>query len=229
MKKKLAEQFSCDSREETEEERLSTSSLFSSKQILNQYKKDRKIAPTHPTKKIRSHRQPFQKIQINDSSHGKQRSKEEERIESEPKRMKRADITYTTPGRRDTVYVAMDHSKRQYKQKIYLLGKIRDLIGLINALRAITNKQYGSFPETFQQDLSFRQLYEFLKGHKDLARNDQIPQSFCICELCKKALLLAKGINSSLRSKILKTNVHDLLSRAKCLRFKPRYLHGLRV
>ena len=28
-----------------------------------------------------------------------------------------ADITYTTPGRHDTVYVGIDHGKRQYKQK----------------------------------------------------------------------------------------------------------------
>ena len=44
-----------------------------------------------------------------------------------------ADTTYTTPGRRDTVYVGMDHGTRQYKQKRYLLWKIRDLLGIINA------------------------------------------------------------------------------------------------
>ena len=29
--------------------------------------------------------------------------------------LERADITYTTPGRRDTVYIGMDHGKSQYK------------------------------------------------------------------------------------------------------------------
>ena len=66
--------------------------------------------------------------------------------------LERADITYTTPGRRDTVYIGMDHGKSQYKQKRYLLWKIRDLLGIINALKVITNEQYASFPETFQSD-----------------------------------------------------------------------------
>ena len=72
--------------------------------------------------------------------------------------LERADITYTTPGRRDTVYVGMDHGKRQYKQKRCLLWKIRDLLGIINASKVIINEQYASFPETFERDLSFRQL-----------------------------------------------------------------------
>ena len=215
MKKKLAEQFPCDRREETEEERLSTSSLFSSKQILNQsIKKAEKLLPLIPRKKLEvigSLSKKFKLMIAVTENKGVRKKNELNQKQREwlENVLKRADMTYTTPGRRDTVYVAMDHGKRQYKQKIYLLGKIRDLIALINASRAITNKQYASFPETFQQDLSFRQPYEFLKGHKELAWNDQIPQSFCICELCKKTLLLAKGINSSLRSKILKTNVHD--------------------
>ena len=57
----------------------------------------------------------------------------------------------------------------------------------------------------FQLDLSFRQLYQFLKGYKELAWNDQIPQS------CENAVLFAKSINSSLRSKIFATNVDDLV------------------
>ena len=37
------------------------------------------------------------------------------------------------PGRRDTVYVGIDHGKRQYKQERYLLWKIRGSLGIINA------------------------------------------------------------------------------------------------
>ena len=47
--------------------------------------------------------------------------------------LERAHITYTTPGRRDTVYVGMDHGKRQYWQKRYLLWKMRDLLGIVIA------------------------------------------------------------------------------------------------
>ena len=120
------------------------------------------------------------------------------------------------PGRRNTVYVGLDHSKCQYKQKKYLLWKIRGLLGIINASKVITNEQYASFPETFQRDLSFRQLYDFLKGHKELAWKDQIPQSSCLCELCENAVLLAKSINSSLRPKILATNLYDLVEANAC-------------
>ena len=87
--------------------------------------------------------------------------------------------------RRGTVYVGMDRSKRQYKQKRYLLWKICDLLDIVNASKVIANQQYASFPETFQLDLSFCQLYEFLKRHKELAWNDQLPQSSCLCELCE--------------------------------------------
>ena len=52
LKKKLAEQFACDSRKETEEERPSTSSSFSSKQILNRsIKKAERLLPLSPRKK----------------------------------------------------------------------------------------------------------------------------------------------------------------------------------
>ena len=125
--------------------------------------------------------------------------------------LERAHITYTMPGRRDTVYVGMDHGNRQYKQKRYLLWKIRDLLGTFNAAKVINNEQDASFLETFQPDLSFRQLYEFLKGHKELAWNDQIPQSSCLCEVCENAVLLAKGVNSSRKS-----NVHDLIEANAC-------------
>ena len=130
--------------------------------------------------------------------------------------VERADVTYTTPGRRDTIFVGMDHGKRQYKQKRYLLWKIRDLLGVINSSKVITNEQYVSFPEKFQRDLSFHQLHEFLKGHKELAWNGQIPQSSCLFNLFKNAIHLAEGINSSLKSKILATNVHDLVETNAC-------------
>lgn len=101
--------------------------------------------------------------------------------------------------------------------KRYLLWKIHDLLDIINASKVIINEQYASFPETFQRDMSFRQVHEFFKGTKELvAWNDQIPQSSCLCELCENAVLLAKGINLSLKSKILATNVHDLVESNSC-------------
>ena len=52
-KKKLAGQFACDSQKETEEERPSTSSSFSSKQVLNRsIKKAERSLPLSPRKEV---------------------------------------------------------------------------------------------------------------------------------------------------------------------------------
>ena len=39
----------------------------------------------------------------------------------------RSDISYTTPGRKDHVYVGKINGEKQYQQKRYLLWKLRDL------------------------------------------------------------------------------------------------------
>ena len=52
LKKEFAEKFARDSQKETEEERQSTSSLFSSRQILNRsIKKAERLLPLSPQKK----------------------------------------------------------------------------------------------------------------------------------------------------------------------------------
>ena len=132
MKKKLAGQFACDSQKETEEERPSTSSSFSSKQVLNRsIKKAERSLPLSPRKEaevIGSLAKKF-KLSIAVAKNKTGRKKNElSQEEREPLEnfLERADIFYTTPGRHDTVYVRMNHGKRQYKQKRYLLWKIRD-------------------------------------------------------------------------------------------------------
>ena len=48
-------------------------------------------------------------------------------------------ITYRTPGWRDTVYIEIYGGKREYKQKQYLLRKLRDLLRIITGSKIITN------------------------------------------------------------------------------------------
>ena len=38
-------------------------------------------------------------------------------------------------------------------------------------------------------------MYNFLKMHKEVAHNSDIPHSSYLCEVCDNASLLAKGIN----------------------------------
>ena len=53
--------------------------------------------------------------------------------------------------------------------------------------------------------------------HKEAAYNSDIPHSSCLCEVCENVSLLAKEINSSLKSSdTLSPNVHDLLEAHTC-------------
>ena len=54
-----------------------------------------------------------------------------------------------------------------------------------------------SFPNVFEKQLTFRQLYAFLKSRKELVFNRDIPQSSYLCKNCKNILLLSKEIASS--------------------------------
>ena len=66
-----------------------------------------------------------------------------------------------------------------------------------------------SFPKAFDKQLTFRQLYAFLKSRKELVFNRDIPQSSCLCENCENILLLSKEIASS--AKIALANNVQLL------------------
>ena len=69
---------------------------------------------------------------------------------------------------RDTVYVGMDGRKGNISKNDTYFGN-----------------------SSFEYD----QMYNFLKMHKEVAYNSDIPHSSCLCEVCENALLLAKGIN----------------------------------
>ena len=111
----------------------------------------------------------------------------------------------------------MDGGKREYKQKWYLLRKLRDLLEIINGYKNITNEDFLSFTEDLEHELSLCQMYNFLKMHKGLAYDSNIPHSSCLCEVCENASLLVKGTNSSLKSSdILSPTAHDLVETNTC-------------
>ena len=108
----------------------------------------------------------------------------------------------------------MDGGKREYKQKRYLLWKLHDLLEIINGSKIITNENFPPFTEDLEHELSFRQIYNFLKMRKEVAYNSDIQHSFC---LCKNPSLFAKGINSSLKSSdILSPTAHNLVETHTC-------------
>ena len=79
--------------------------------------------------------------------------------------------------------------------------ELRDLVEIINGSKSITNKNFPSFTEAFEHETSFRQMFNFVEMHKEVAYNSDIPHSSCLCEVCKNASLLAKGINSGFEVK----------------------------
>ena len=50
----------------------------------------------------------------------------------------RSDTSYTTPGRKDHVYVGKIKGEKQYQQKRYLLWKLRDLHEIANGTTVIS-------------------------------------------------------------------------------------------
>ena len=64
--------------------------------------------------------------------------------------------------------------------------------------------------------------------YKEVAYNSDISHSSCLCEVCENASLLAKGINSSLKSSdILSPTTHDLVETH--MRFKFKGLHAWKL
>ena len=86
----------------------------------------------------------------------------------------RSDIAFTTPGRRDTIYVGMEGGKRECKQIRNLLWKLHEVI---NGYKIITNGNFSSVTEAFERELSFHQMYSFLKMHIEVAYNSEISRS----------------------------------------------------
>ena len=113
----------------------------------------------------------------------------------------RPDIAYINPGRED--------GKREDVQKRYLSWALRDLLNIINGVK-LDGMSNNTFSDTFGKDLTFSSLIYYIKFQKHLIYNRDIPQGSSLCEVCKKACLLAKGINKS-RNVTLPANLHNLV------------------
>ena len=118
------------------------------------------------------------KFNLRIAAHNKSGRKKNELSEEEKEWIdnfpERSDIVYAIPGRRDTIYVGMDGGKRGCKQKRNLLWKLHEVI---NGCKIITNENFSSVTEAFERELSFHQMYNFLKMHKEVASH-VLPKHF---------------------------------------------------
>ena len=132
--------------------------------------------------------------------------------------LNRADISYTTPGRRDNVYLGVVNKVKKFAQKRYLLWKIRDIFDMINGSKVMENNpDSDTFESNFEKKLTFRQLYDILKRNKQYIFNKKIPQWSCLCKICENAVFLVKELNKKLFPECrLPETVNELVAKFSC-------------
>ena len=105
--------------------------------------------------------------------------------------LSRSDMTYTNPGRQDNVYIGKVDGERKYLPRQYLLWTLKDLLDIING----SELHSSNFVSTFSEKLSFSQLYDFIKSHKQFVYKKYILHMSCLCDTCENIVLLVKGLN----------------------------------
>ena len=121
----------------------------------------------------------------------------------------RSNLSMVSPGKKDHVYVGKSNGERKYEQKRYLLWPLRDLLNILNT------PENDSYVDTYGEELPFSVLYRFLKEHKQYIFNKNIPCNACLCEICKNAVLLSKGVSSIAPVKI-PTDPHTIVEHYSC-------------
>ena len=94
----------------------------------------------------------------------------------------RSDILYTNPGGKESICVKT-YGVKQFIPKRYLLWTIREIFEIVNGSDIIDS--YDTFQDRFQKKLTFRQLYDFLKFHKEYIFNRSIPHWSCLVKYAK--------------------------------------------
>ena len=73
-----------------------------------------------------------------------------------------------------------------------------------------------SFSSEFGCNITFHQLYQFLRKHKEYGYNRNIPHFTCLCEICEDATLLAKGIARACKTKKIATDPRTIVDNNSC-------------
>ena len=110
--------------------------------------------------------------------------------------------------------ISQQNGEKQYTQKCYLQWTIRELLGIIN--RKIPVEECSTFPHSFDKDLTFRQLYDFLKKRKQYKFCNQTPHESCTCKICKNIRLFTSSINRKMKDSKIPNNVKELVEEYSC-------------
>lgn len=78
-------------------------------------------------------------------------------------------ITYSTPRRKDNVFIVIFEGQRLYKQIKYLLRSLRDTLSIANGDIYAGTEMIAddSFESKFGKQLTFTQPYDIRKLHKE--------------------------------------------------------------
>ena len=197
-------------------------SAFSTKQSRSRsLKKADEHLPNSPRKKVEIIKNLASKYQIRIKMNEK-RGRPRKELNDDKKAwlidfLGRNDITYTNPGRADNVYIGKVEGERKYMPRQYLLWTLRDLLEIINGTHELVLQSCSNFVSSFSEKLTFSQLYDFIKTHKQFIYNKNIPHASCLCDTCKNAVLLAKGLNrkKNISCKVSETP-HDIVEDYSC-------------
>lgn len=199
-----------------------SSSPFSNSAVksrtVKRVEKCRPQSPRRKTEVIKSLASKFNvKVKFGEKSGRKKNLLSEEEQQWVLNFLDRADISYTTPGRRDNVYIGVFNKVKKYAQKRYLLWKIRDIFDIINGSKIMENVEIETYESKFGKKITFRQLYDMFKKNKQYIFNKKIPQWSCLCEICENATFLVNGMNKKLFPECrLPETVNELVAKFSC-------------
>ena len=133
--------------------------------------------PQSPRKKVEIIQSLASKYQIRIKMH-ENRGRPRKELSEEKKDwmiefLSRSDMTYTNPGRQGNVYIGKVDGERKYLPRQYLLWTLKDLLDIING----SELHSSNFVSTFSEKLSFSQLYDFIKSHKQFVYNKNLPHT----------------------------------------------------
>ena len=165
---------------------LQNESAFSTKQSRSRsLKKAADHLPESPRKKVEIIQSLASKYQIRIKMH-ENRGRPRKELSEEKKDwmiefLSRSDMTYTNPGCLGNVYIGKVDGERKYLPRQYLLWTLKDLLDIING----SELHSSNFVSIFLEKLTFSQLYDFIKSHKQFVYDKNTFYTSCLCDNCK--------------------------------------------
>ena len=124
--------------------------------------------------------------------------------------LKRPNISYTCPGRRDSVYMGKnDDGTSEYHPRHYLLWFLSEIVLWMNS------DIESSLPADQQFTVSYGSLWRLIKPIKYLRYRNEIPENTCTCETCENLELLLLGVKNIYQEEV-PTDTMEYLEKIIC-------------